>query len=67
LSITDGGILFISCALSFAVGYVIGAFRVTRFVGREIDKVTVELIRHRKGLEQFYTKLGEEDKNHGTN
>jgi hypothetical protein len=59
MTITDGAIMFGACVLSFIVGYVVGAFRVARFVGRELTKVNVELARHREGLEQFYSKLGE--------
>jgi hypothetical protein len=62
LSITDGGILFISCAISFALGYGIGAFRVARFVGKELTKVNVILEGHKRQLEQFISRLGEEDK-----
>jgi hypothetical protein len=59
MNISDGAILFIACILSFGVGYITGAFRVTRFVSRELSKVETELVRHREGLEQFYSKLGE--------
>lgn len=61
MNISDGAILFTACTLSFSLGYITGAFRVTRFVSRELSKVESELVRHREGLEQFYSKLGEEN------
>jgi hypothetical protein len=54
--------MFIACVLSFAVGYAIGAFRVGRYVNKELRRVSVELEQHRKGLEQFYSKLDEPEK-----
>jgi len=57
MTITDGAIMFGFCVLSFVIGYVIGAFRLSRFIGRELHKVHVELERHSQGLQQFYSKL----------
>jgi hypothetical protein len=64
MTVTDGAIMVGFCVVSFVIGYCIGAFRLSRFVGRELEKVHVELERHREGLETFYTKLGEGDNKH---
>jgi hypothetical protein len=61
MTITDGAVMFGLCLVSFIIGYAVGAFRVTRFVARDLGAVKIELERHREGLEQFYSKLGEED------
>jgi hypothetical protein len=52
--------MFGACVLSFSIGYFMGAFRVSKLFGRELNKVSVELEKHRRGLEQFYSKLSEE-------
>jgi hypothetical protein len=61
MNITDGGIMFIGCVLSFALGYMLGAVRLSRFVNRELTKVNAVLARHEEGLQQFITRLGEGD------
>jgi hypothetical protein len=53
--------MFGFCVVSFVIGYGIGAFRISRFVGRELHNVRTELERHREGLQQFYSKLESSD------
>jgi hypothetical protein len=62
MTITDGAVMFGFCVVSFVIGYWIGAFRLSRFVGRELHKVHAQLERHREELQMFYSKLGEEPK-----
>jgi hypothetical protein len=61
MSIADGMILFIACALSFALGYGIGAFRVTRFVTKELKVINLNLQQHTRELQQFVSRLGEDE------
>jgi hypothetical protein len=55
MTIADGAILFGACLLSFCFGYLIGVFRVSRFVSRELHQV-------RQELQQFYSKVEEAEK-----
>jgi hypothetical protein len=64
MTASDGAILFAACALSFALGYAIGAFRVARFVGRRLDEIkgdVGEIQKHSRELRQIYSKLEEGD------
>jgi hypothetical protein len=60
MTLTDGAIMFGFCLVSFIIGFLLGSFRVARLFNREFGKVSVELEKHRRGLEQFYSKLSEE-------
>jgi hypothetical protein len=62
MNITDGAILFVACMLSFGLGYVIGAVRVTRFVSKELRHVGIEIEQQRQALQQFISRLGENEK-----
>ena len=62
MTITDGGIMFGACCLSFAIGYVIGAVRVTRYVNKRLDSVLTSIAHveeHSREIRQVYAKLGE--------
>lgn len=61
MSISDGAILFAACALSFALGFAIGAFRVTSFVSKELKKLNVHLDDQTHELKQFTSRLSEDD------
>jgi hypothetical protein len=39
MTLTDGAIMFIGCALSFTLGYIIGAVRVTRHVNKRLEVI----------------------------
>jgi len=39
MTITDGAIMFIGCALSFTLGYIIGAVRVNRYVNKRLEAI----------------------------
>jgi hypothetical protein len=66
MTLADGAIMFVACVLSFALGYAIGAFRVTRFVNKELHEINLAQEPYRKRLEQLYAKLIEEnDKEQG--
>jgi hypothetical protein len=62
MTIADGAVLFGACVLSFVIGYLIGLFRVSRFVSTELHKVRVDLERQRQELQQFYSKVEEAEK-----
>jgi hypothetical protein len=59
MTVNDGMILFVACVLSFALGYILGVVRLSRFVNRELTKVNAVLARHEEGLQQFITRLEE--------
>jgi hypothetical protein len=61
MTIADGTVLFIACMASFCVGYLIGVFRVSRYVAKQLKQVSTDLQLHRRQLEQFYSKLGENE------
>jgi hypothetical protein len=62
MTLADGGILFAACALSFALGYAIGAIRVSRFVNHKLTQLQNELTQHGESLQQFYSKVEEAEK-----
>jgi len=56
--------MFVGCVLSFALGYAIGAFRVSRYVCKELDAIRgsmTQIEKHGQELRQFYSKLGDAD------
>ena len=62
MTLADGGILFAACALSFALGYAIGAIRVGRYVNRRLDEIRSnmqQIEKHSQELRQFYSKVEE--------
>jgi hypothetical protein len=61
VTITDGMILFASCMLSFCIGYLVGVFRVSRFVTKELKRISGDIEQHRKELQQFISRLGDEE------
>lgn len=64
MTITDGGIMFVACVLSFAIGYVIGAVRVTRYVNKRLDSVLTSMAHveeHSREVRQIYSRLNEPD------
>jgi hypothetical protein len=64
MSASDGLILFISCALSFTLGYVIGCVRVCRFVSAQLDQVKehmTNIAEHAREIRLIYSKLGGEN------
>jgi hypothetical protein len=64
MTVTDGAIMFIGCVLSFALGYTIGAIRVSRYVNKRLDDIKsnmLEIERHSRELRQFYSKVEEKD------
>jgi hypothetical protein len=64
MSVSDGGILFAACALSFALGYTIGAVRVCRFVTKQLNSVrenVANIEKYSGELRQIYSKLSEEN------
>jgi hypothetical protein len=65
MTLTDGAIMFGACALSFALGYVIGAIRVGRYVNRRLAEIQTgmgEIEKTSRQLRQIYSKLDEGDK-----
>jgi len=64
MNVSDGLILFAACALSFALGYIIGAVRVARFVGKKLDSLKMDVLNieeHSRALRQIYAKLSNEE------
>jgi hypothetical protein len=65
MTITDGGIMFVACALSFTVGYVIGAVRVGRYVNTRLESILgsmKQIEQHSRELRQYYSHLEGDDK-----
>jgi len=63
MSVTDGGIMFVACVLSFALGYAIGAIRLGRYVNRRLDDIKTNVLnieKHGEELRQYYSKLGDD-------
>jgi hypothetical protein len=61
MTITDGAILFAACAFSFALGYVIGAVRISRFVNKQLSSIgenVATIQKHNHELQQLYSRLG---------
>jgi len=61
MTATDGAIVFAFCALSFALGYAIGAIRVARAVTKRLDEVQVgveQVQKYGRELQGLYAKLG---------
>jgi hypothetical protein len=61
MTLTDGAIMFGACCLSFILGYFVGVFRVSRFVRKELVRIGADMEQQRKELQQFISKLGEEE------
>lgn len=64
MSLSDGAIIFGACIASFVIGYIIGAYRVSRYVSRRLDEIKedmVQIAKHSKELQQIYSKLEEEN------
>jgi hypothetical protein len=61
MTITDGAIMFAACVLSFILGYFVGVFRVSRFVTKELVRIGADMEQQRKQLQQFISRLGEEE------
>lgn len=62
MTLTDGAIMFTACVLSFTIGYVIGAVRVSRFVTKQLNSLRTnveEIQKHSRELHQFYSRLDE--------
>jgi hypothetical protein len=60
MSLSDGGILFGCCALSFALGYAIGAIRVCHFVNKQLTSIgesVVTIQKHSHELQQLIARL----------
>jgi len=65
MNLADGAIMFIACVVSFALGYAIGAIRVTRYVNKrlaDIIGIMQPIQKASRELSQYYSKLGENEK-----
>jgi hypothetical protein len=62
MTLSDGAILLFACIGSFLIGFGVGVFRVSRFVSKELKHVSIEVEQQKHALQQFFSKLGEEDK-----
>jgi hypothetical protein len=50
MTLTDGAIMFIGCALSFTLGYIIGAVRVTRHVNKRLEVILQIMTKTEKAI-----------------
>jgi len=65
MTITDGGIMFIGCVLSFLIGYVVGVIRISRYVNKQLDEIKVGVLRieeRSRELQQIYSAIPDADK-----
>lgn len=60
MSVSDGAFLLVIGVLSFALGYVLGVVRVSRYVNKRLTEIMAgmdQIQKHSREIRQIYAKL----------